>query len=387
MLSIQRFDPAPCGFAAPRRPILPPAQLRREAWTLRGRRHDAGLRWYARGRYALNDAYAAAGLRQGGVLHAPAYHCRTMIDAAIAHGIEVRLYPLREDLTIDRDALRPAMEASRGRPQALLATHYFGRPQPLDDVAALCREHGATLIEDCSHALPAAVAPGGDRSIGQRGDFAIASPYKFFPSPDGGVLWQRQGDWPAAPRARGRWREELSATVHVLRVLCRLTPAADLRDAGSVEPHEGPPPRLWDEAATAPSEHYQAQAEADSALRLSRWIVAHTDVGHLAARRRQRQAQWLERVQPLRHCHALHPKPLGAEIPYMFALVLHRPQADFARLKRWGVPIWRWDEMARSDCAVAQRYRFALIHLPCHQGLDDQAFEWMADAVERVCGQ
>ena len=69
----------------------------------------------------------------------------------------------------------------------------------------------------------------------------------------------------------------------------------------------------------------------------------------------------------------------------MFALLLERPETDFSRLKRLGVPMWRWDEMARSECPIAQRYRMALVHLPCHQSLSRGELDWMIGTVERVC--
>jgi dTDP-4-amino-4,6-dideoxygalactose transaminase len=57
-------------------------------------------------------------------------------------------------------------------------------------------------------------------------------------------------------------------------------------------------------------------------------------------------------------------------------------------LKKLGVPIWRWDDMAASDCAISQRYREHLLHLPCHQALSDAELQWMLQAVSKVmrCG-
>jgi perosamine synthetase len=69
----------------------------------------------------------------------------------------------------------------------------------------------------------------------------------------------------------------------------------------------------------------------------------------------------------------------------MFPLLLERPESDFPRLKMLGVPMWRWDEMVRSDCPVAQRYRMAVVHLPCHQSLSRAELDWMIDTVEHVC--
>jgi hypothetical protein len=97
MLTIQRFDPSTCGFPTPRVAVLP--QPEAAALRLRRNAHDAGLRWYARARYALTDAYRLCGLDKHGVLIAPSYHCRTMIDPALAIGSQVHLYHLTTDLT------------------------------------------------------------------------------------------------------------------------------------------------------------------------------------------------------------------------------------------------------------------------------------------------
>ncbi|MDR1708149.1 MAG: DegT/DnrJ/EryC1/StrS aminotransferase family protein, partial [Candidatus Accumulibacter sp.] len=64
-----------------------------------------------------------------------------------------------------------------------------------------------------------------------------------------------------------------------------------------------------------------------------------------------------------------------------FPLVIERPDPDFFRLKRAGLPIWRWDERAVApgapDCGVARHYQLHLLHLPCHQGLDAARMDWM----------
>ena len=68
----------------------------------------------------------------------------------------------------------------------------------------------------------------------------------------------------------------------------------------------------------------------------------------------------------------------------MFPLLLDEGEADFYRLKQLGMPIWRWDDMAVSECEVASRYRKRLIHLPCHQALGDSEMNWMTLALRTV---
>ena len=49
-----------------------------------------------------------------------------------------------------------------------------------------------------------------------------------------------------------------------------------------------------------------------------------------------------------------------------------------------GPSVWRWDEMAVSDCAISRHYQLHLLHFPCHQGLDAAQLEWMARIVDAV---
>jgi perosamine synthetase len=382
MLTIQRFDPSACGFPPPRVAVLPQP----EAAAFRVRRHKAGtgLRWYARARYALTDAYRLSGLNHGGLLIAPSYHCRTMIDPALAIGAQVELYRLTADLAPDTAALLAMLARRSDQPRALLVSHFFGMVQPLDRLAAACSEYGVALIEDCSHALTGRLG-GAANALGDMGDFGVASPYKFFACPDGGLLWSKQRALPEMALRPAHWKRELRAAGASLRALID-------RSTHPARPQPADPPaqraaegRVWEEPSAEPSEHYERHAEQTACLRVSRCIVAHTHVAQLASRRRANYQAWSDRLRGARHCRALFPALDDDCIPYMFPLLLERPESDFPRLKMLGVPMWRWDEMVRSDCPVAQRYRMAVVHLPCHQSLSRAELDWMIDTVEHVC--
>jgi hypothetical protein len=68
----------------------------------------------------------------------------------------------------------------------------------------------------------------------------------------------------------------------------------------------------------------------------------------------------------------------------MLPLLIDHPETHFFELKHLGVPIWRWDDMAVSDCAVATHYRLHLLHLPCHQELTAEQMAWMTRTVASV---
>jgi dTDP-4-amino-4,6-dideoxygalactose transaminase len=71
----------------------------------------------------------------------------------------------------------------------------------------------------------------------------------------------------------------------------------------------------------------------------------------------------------------------------MFPLYIDHPETHFFALKRLGVPIWRWDDMAVSDCAVAADFRLHLLHIPCHQELTPEQMNWMTGTIQQVMCQ
>lgn len=135
------------------------------------------------------------------------------------------------------------------------------------------------------------------------------------------------------------------------------------------------------------SRHYVAAEEHLESLVWSRWIMNHADLERIRDRRRGNYQRWVDAVEGLPHCEALRPQLQPSCIPYMFPLWIACPEIHFFALKRLGVPVWRWDEMAISDCQVAEGFRLHLLHLPCHQELTSKQMSWMTSAVQQVMRQ
>lgn len=380
MLKIHRFDPSGCSFPPAIIPVLP--RIRGAAFVRRS--HESGTarqQSYSRGRYALRDAYHLCGVGAQGALLAPAYHCRTMIDPAISLGAEVALYPVTHDLEPDMARLASAAASAATPVRALLFTHFFGFPRSIAEAVRFCTAYGIALIEDCSHVwLPAATHAG----VGARGRYAVSSYYKFVPSQDGALL-HANSDAPLPPGRRGPpARHELAALVRLLRGGGRHTTLAS-RQPPDANPIAGVDcARQWIESTNTTSPNYKAADEGKASLRSSSWILRRTDSARLAQRRRQRYGEWLAAVRDIPGCRPLFPALPEHCVPYMFPLLLDIAEPHFTRLKRMGMPIWRWDEMALSDCSTAAHYRLALLHLPCHQSLRDDEMSWMTTAVGNV---
>lgn len=384
MLRLHRFDPSPCQFPPPVCALLPPPRwlARRPPPDPRDARDGRLFRHHTRGRYALHAAFAAAGLRGAqDRLLLPAYHCRTMVDPALSLGLQIELYPLRADLSPDLDRLQALLQAPGAERRALLLTHYFGFAQELRAIKAICDAAGVTLIEDASHAfvtdpaLGQVLELGGE--IGRIAEIGVASPYKFLPSPDGGLLWTAAGRATPPPTRSPGLGAECRAVLNYARALFAGRPAPPpAREAAAA------PAREWLEPLQT-SVYYQAELEGLASLALTRWLMRRADARAIASARRERYRRWSEAVADLPGARALKAQLGEHTVPYMFPLLLDSAE-PFGRLKAAGLPIWRWDEQVESGCAVSAAYRQRLLHLPCHEGLDEQDLALMSGILRRV---
>lgn len=378
------FDPSPCGFPKPRIPLLPTgldglSLKAHPTWAPAGH-----FRHFTRGRYALREAYRLAGISPGSTLLAPAYHCRTMLDPTLALGGDVLLYPLRPNLSPDLAALDALANRSSAPIKALLATHYFGIPQDFAPLADWCTERSITLVEDCSHAFFCEHhRPAG---IGSFGAFVVSSPYKFLPSPDGGLLYARTAkhlddiltrapSWVAELRGLANaWQKAQAQTAcdtNSIDAKIAALIAQPTLPANDVRQFDG-----WS------TDYHPAEAGL-SALRGSRMIWRHADTPAIAQRRRESYRRWSAATMNLPYCRPVFPELPEGCIPYMFPLRIEHPESHFSLLKRLGVPIFRWDSIAASDCPTANDYRLHLLHLPCHQSLTENQLDWMITAIQK----
>lgn len=389
-LTYTLFDPTACGFPEPRVPLLATLTLDslgspQSRFQLVGRGRPR--RTYSRGRYALYDAYRLSGVGPDSALLAPAYHCRTMLDPAISLGAELMLYPLRENLAPDLEGLAEALKRAQRPVRAMLMTHYFGFPQDTAPIAAFCREHGIALIEDCSHALFNLKSK---ERLGQHGRFTIASPYKLFPCEEGGLLLAgNDADLPTERRPSAGLTSELRVLASALRrkstqrrngaLGTRTAQLAEelarARQPGGATAGEGRA------VLDGTSRMYQPAEQPHEGPHVSEWLMRLCAVDHVAQRRRQHYLRWRDAMLGLPNCRPLFPELPDDCVPYMFPLLIDQPETHFYQLKRVGMPIWRWDEMAVSDCPVSQRYSRRLLHLPCHQTLTASELDWMIAAV------
>lgn len=139
-------------------------------------------RWYYFGRNAVWHGVKLLGLGEGDEVLMPAYNEGVEVAAVLDAGPSIRFFPIGSRLEIDLDDLRARISP---KTKALFVIHYLGFPQPLEEMKAICREHGLWLIEDCAHAL---LSSADGQPLGRDGAFSIFCIYKTIPVPHGGLL-------------------------------------------------------------------------------------------------------------------------------------------------------------------------------------------------------
>jgi dTDP-4-amino-4,6-dideoxygalactose transaminase len=294
-------------------------------------------------------------------------------------GAPVYFYDLLADLTPDLASVEKTLQA-QPHIRCVLVPHYFGFVRDLSAVKSLCDQYGVDLIEDCAHALFGGVS---QTQFGRWGRFAIASPPKFFPCADGGLLWASRAEdlctlQPAHPGLKAELRGVWQFMQHQRR------PAPSLPTSLSAEPANMPAASADRLLPRGLSHDYNPALQGQAGLAWSRAVMRMTDVPQLIEARRRNYTRWVQATQALEGCAPLLPTLAPETVPYMFPLRLLSPETVFFRLKRQGLPVWRWDDLAVSQCSVAQQYRLALLHLPCHQELQDHEMDWMVNTLQQA---
>ncbi len=336
----------------------------------------------------------------GSVLLAPAYHCRSMLDAAIALGASVHFYRLNERLQPDLEDVIRVLQSIQAKPRnqatsAILAAHFFGIEVPLQTFRDLCDREGLALVEDCAHCLvdgqgrlPATLLPDDAVSgIGGWGDIVIASPYKFLPLGEGGMVWARRPGLNVEPGQHTPLPHELRASARLLRSALQ-APAAAPRTAADLDGPTSPCGRdiVEDDGGTH-SAHFDPVQADDRGVAFARWLAGGCKLRSVAQRRRERYQQWLQACRPWQLCGLCTPvhDPLpDVAVPYMFALRVPLGARVFAHLRSHGVPAGRWDDTAQGPGGTPCPWRLTLLHLPVHQEIEDDAMNWMLGVFDQA---
>jgi perosamine synthetase len=380
----------------PVKPVLSGATFRR------GRGHampcvlDAGpARFVTSGRVAISLALREAGIGPGDVVLVPAYHCASMIEPVICSGATPVFYRIHPDTTVNLDDIAAKLD---GRVKMLMATNYFGFPQPLERLRSFCDAHAILLLEDCAHSF---LGSYGGLPLGSYGDYAIASSMKFFPIYEGGCLVSARHTLDRVRlRSAGLAFEAKVAfnsveegleygRLPLLGAVVRLP--LWLKDVLwrkiKARRQDGVPP-------LAPGSS-DGGFDYDPAWMLTRTSRFARLIMRLVSRRRMgmmRRRNYLRIAQALHGmpgCRPLFPHLPDGVCPWVFPLLTEEPERVFHALKQAEVPVIRfgeylWPGVDATVCGNSVELSRRVQQFPCHQELSERELTWMIGQIQRV---
>jgi len=121
----------------------------------------------------------------------PDYYSGNEVGAMQAAGASLVHYPILGNFEPDLEAL--AALVHKFRPRVVYVIHYLGWPQPMREIAALCRRYGSMLVEDCALSM---LSNWEGKPLGTLGDYSVFCLYKSLPVPNGGLLVQNTSGLP-----------------------------------------------------------------------------------------------------------------------------------------------------------------------------------------------
>lgn len=349
------------------------------------------------GRIALGLALREIGVSPGDTVLLPAYHSLSMIPPVLWRGAAPRFY--RVDGAARAD-LADITSLCDGTVKALVATHYFGFPQDLGALRALCDERGIALVEDCAHAF---FGRHDGRPLGTASDYAIASTMKFYPMYEGGVLVSSRHALDGVQlRSAGKGFEakallttlELSFAYGRLPALWALLAlplaAKDWLWRRIKARHAVPQAAAAGTAAPAKLAPASSDSEAGfdphwldkESSRFSRKLLDKVCATRIVTLRRRRYLRLQQATSGLPGCRPLHASLPDGVCPWLFPLVVDDADAVFGRIKQLGVPVTRfaerlWDGVDETVCAHSTYLSRHVLAFPCHQAFSEDEFAWL----------
>jgi perosamine synthetase len=362
-------------------PYLPadPPLTARDLFGITRRRDAAGSGWlppssvfYESGRAALWRALWSSGIGPGDEVLLPSYLCESVVSPVVARGATPAFYPVGRNLRPDLAALGAAITPST---RAVVVIHYLGFPGPIEEMRRLCDRRGLVLIEDCAHALYSRL---GDRSLGTFGDFAIFSPWKSLPLPDGGLF---------VANAPGRSRPEPSQAVMKVDAATTLRRLA-YRSLGTLESAVGWSPRLGllRRAGLRRGMHDRtsgAPVRLRAGSRIAREMLGSAPAEWIVARRRDNYRRLLRAADGLSWARPIFDGLPDGVCPLGLPLVAEERDSWRDRLLGLGVNVRTyWEHLPAEVDPVrfpeAAWLRDRILVLPVHQRLDPRRVDWLA---------
>lgn len=347
------------------------------------------------GRVAIALALREMAVDAGDEVLVPAYHCASMIEPVIWSGARPVFYRIRANTEVDLDDLAHRITP---RTRVLMATNYFGFPQPLDKLRIFCDRHRIMLLEDCAHSF---LGEYQGKALGSFGDYAIASSMKFLPIYEGGCLVSARHRLDGVHLGSAGFGFEAKMAINAIEEGCQyrrlgllryllVLPVA-LKNA------------LWQRMKARNPARTQPLSPGSSEGGFSfdpAWLDKRSSVysrlmlrlvsrRRMGALRRRYYLRLQHALENLPGCRPLFDSLPTGVYPWVFPLWVEQPQPVFMTLKRAAVPVLRfgeflWPDPSAAVCEASVKLSRHVMQFPCHQELREDELEWMIGQIRHA---
>lgn len=334
-------------------------------------KNDSQCIYTKNGRGAFGIAGQLLKRQEKNTILIPAYHCPALVEPFIWAGYEIVFYHIDEKLNTDLAELEKYITEHQATHCVLI--HFFGFNLNLNQSKAILKKHNITVIEDCAHAFFTFCDNLHNDDFDSEAQ--ICSINKLLPSIDGGALYMPNATLPSLNRRN--WLKELKGLLHTFGIsqrLLKLKPRK--RQAEDASPNQG-------NSIDSPYRYFVPGEVFDAGYRHT---VVMAKYSNMSAIKKARRDNYQYMVSKLRDCSA--GEPLIAEledneVPYVLPFLLKHGE-DFSVLRKAGIQVLRWEEIAESNCKASQIFHERLVQLPCHHQLSKDQIEHVVQTVNAL---
>lgn len=321
----------------------------------------------------------------------PAYLCRAAAEPFAAYGLACDFYDLKRDCAPDFQEIAAGI---RPETRVVLAAHFFGFPQKIEEFSDLCQRRNLLLFEDCAHVLRTDFQ---GKRLGTFGDASVFSYRKFLPMFDGAELllskakkraWKLESPRFGRQASRFIGSQALNNSPSLFAKALRrgIEAAKGNRRANNTESGTSAPAQQSvdnNSATFDPTLLNQPMSEP------SRWVLRHSDVEAVTERRR---ANFVFLQEKFRNAIGITPLfkelPIGV-CPWIYPMFIDGISNAHLLLRNAGIPAVTWggvriENISARDFPGADFLYDNLIFLPVHQSLTDGHLGLIADAVKKA---
>lgn len=283
----------------------------------------------------------------------PAYHCPALVEPFVAVNIEVLFYPLDEELKPDMEFLA----ANIRQHDTVVGIHYFGFSVGIRELAELVKGKKGTFIEDKAHAA---------FNNEMHGDSAVTSLVKFYPVQEGAELIISAG---AEQQEIIRQYERLPSLI--TRKISKLC-GKIVGKVSSLTGQRGKPSSF---------RYFNTSDLCRELSTRDKTILDHSAHTEIAKKRRENFTYLSDRLKDVALGRLLYADLDMATVPYVLPFLLN-DGGGFDQIRKQGLQVFRWEELADTKCKISASYRERLVQIPVHQDLNKEQLDKIVGIIE-----